>query len=166
MSPLPGPRAVGGGLARIVSVAVTSLARTVAVAFAALFLLTLVAFAACSIEWAVREETYRAGSLGEMQQTLARLVPAGTDADEARRPLEARGFVCEAIARADDVRWPGPNSSQGYEPLPAGADVRVCSRRNAAGFGGIGLAAWTVALVHTDEAVSRVIVRANFRAPL
>lgn len=166
MPGLPSARTVAGGLAQIVVVAVSLFPRVVAVGCAALLLLTLGLFVACSVEWVVREETHRARSRDEMQQILARLIPAGTDADEARRRLEDRGFSCGPVAPAEDVKWPGPESSQGYEPLPAGAAVRVCSRRNAAGFGGIGLAQWTVALVHTDDAVSRVIVRANFRAPL
>jgi hypothetical protein len=119
--------------------------------------------AACGIVWAMREETYRIGNREHMQQTLARLIPPGTDAAEARRRLHVRGFECDPVVRAEDARWAGPQSVAHYEPLPSGSDVTVCTRGNDVL---IGQAFWRVGLVLAQGKVSRVIVLANFRAPL
>ncbi len=120
-------------------------------------------FAACGLSWATRAETNRIGNREEMRQTLARLIPAGTEASEARRRLKVRGFTCDPVAHADDADWPEPRGNPGYEPLPAGTDVSVCTRQNDLL---VGLAFWRVGLVLADGRISRVIVVANLRALL
>ncbi len=128
-----------------------------------LIMLIFGGFAACGLYWATREETNRIGNREEMQQTLTRLIPAGTEASEARRRLEVRSFTCDPVTHAEDADWPKPGGNPGYEPLPAGADVSVCTRQNDLL---VGLAFWRVALVLSDGRISRVIVLANFRALL
>ena len=126
-----------------------------------------VAVAACTIAYYTQDETFRIGSRERMQETLTRLIPPGTEAEDARRQLTARGFACAEPVPAEQARWPGPETSQGYEPLPAGTEVRICSRQNTVDAPQLmGRALWTVAVVHSGGTVALVIVRANFRAPL
>ncbi len=126
-------------------------------------LLAFAGFAACGTFWVTREETARIGNREEMQRTLTLLVPTGTEAGEATCRLQGRGSSCDPAAPSEAADWPKPRGDPGYEPLPAGAEAIECTRRNDLL---IGLAFWRVGLVLAEGRVSRVIVLANFRAPL